>query len=90
MMEENQFHYTLITTYSSGRHLSQTQAGPTRSQCGSTLGGEGLSLCLFPPSLVLNYINASLMRTMCLPALFKSVLRDFHSRSLLFEGCHSN
>lgn len=21
MMEENQFHYTLITTYSSGRHL---------------------------------------------------------------------
>lgn len=49
MMEENQFHYTLITTYSSGRHQVQASSVPVRVHVGGG-GHEGLSLCLFPRS----------------------------------------
>lgn len=63
MMEENQFHYTLITTYSSGRRPC-TDPGLDSSVpvCVHVGGGggthQGLSL-----SLHLNYINASVAST---------------------------
>lgn len=51
MMEENQFHYTLITTYSSGRHVctdpGRANAVPEWVHFGGVVANEGLSLCLF-------------------------------------------
>lgn len=55
-MEENQFHYTLITTYSSGRHLCSDPGRDSSVPQWVHVGGwgrgccEGLSLYLFPRS----------------------------------------
>lgn len=65
MMEENPFHYTLITTYSSGRHLC-TDPGPNSVPVWVHVGGGGgelwrMKVCLCAFSRVLNYVNAPLM-----------------------------
>lgn len=91
MMEENQFHYTLITTYSSGRHLC-TDPVPANSVpvcvhvwgCGGRCGGLSWSIYY-----VLNYINASVMpdEDTVLLCSFQVCVTSSLLDCSYFEGC---
>lgn len=76
MMGENQFHYTLITTYSSGRHLCTDPVAANSPR----VRVHAVVLCIF--LLVLNEINDSIIHiksyTTYFPALFKPLLFLVH------------